>query len=625
MQLKNNSIQKAVGVFIVLLCIYILCFNGVPSTDDEQLYIALTESMATGRGYDALPLLGNDRLQGGAGGVEPMHSIAGIPIYQFAKFTGWGKAQTQFFMPALYTAATALLLVLTVKNRGFDDQIANLTGLIYGLGTIAFVYARMNFREPLAAMFFLLSVFILEKANNMNNQRKRIILVSLSWVSFFLAALTKITTLVLIPIHGFLTIREVRKGNLNFKQPRSWMITSLLLVVLLISAVFIYQVLPEASISRFTLRFVDYIRFTIPRIPHDYFWRAVAGLLFSPGKGLFIYSPILILALFSPFSRKSRGWLVGIGALILLTITQALIYDANWWGITWGTRTLIPALPLLILSAVPVIDRVKNSQNEGLKFLVSGLAILSVLIQFGRLFTADPAYIRWIIEITGRSMDSALQWDITLAPIFRYIWLGMQGSLSDIVWFHLHGFSLISIIIFACAFMAAMAFGILMIKKNAIHSRTSFLSVISVLALISSLFFCVMTDSRYYRHINAIEETRNKLCDTAGTNDLVLIDYYLSPFWLFYSNFGCDKIAWAGLPALQQTAINQDYFYPRLSKTEQIITMGLQSGNVYLISVLADENHTYSETFNEYGFQTQMVSSNNNHPIKIFKIKTANQ
>jgi len=68
----------------------------------------------------------------------------------------------------------------------------------------------------------------------------------------------------------------------------------------------------------------------------------LAGLLFSPGKGLIWYSPICVLAFFC--NRDVRLWLPFVLSLIL----HGMVHD--WTGGTgWGPRFLVPTLPLLLL------------------------------------------------------------------------------------------------------------------------------------------------------------------------------------------------------------------------------------------------------------------------------------
>ena len=161
MRSKRNY-SPYTAVFLILLCAYLLLFSGFSSTDDEQLFIVITENLAHGRGYSALPLFGNDRLQGQAGGVEPLHPIIGIPLYLLAGHFNLGKAHILYLLPALYTALTGALLVCIAERKGASPKTVAVLGLSYGLGTIALAYARMNFREPLAALLITTAVLCLE-------------------------------------------------------------------------------------------------------------------------------------------------------------------------------------------------------------------------------------------------------------------------------------------------------------------------------------------------------------------------------------------------------------------------------------------------------------------------------
>ena len=146
--------------------------------------------------------------------------------------------------------------------------------------------------------------------------------------------------------------------------------------------------------------FFKYIRYTLPRLPHDHFWLAVAGLLASPGKGLFIYSPMLALSLISPFLKRAKlvDWVLTMAALFSLAIVQALIYDNQWWGITWGTRALLPALPLAALASLPALDAGLNHSNRKVRIGLTFLLILGFCIQCGRLLVSDPVYLAYLTQ-----------------------------------------------------------------------------------------------------------------------------------------------------------------------------------------------------------------------------------
>lgn len=78
------------------------------------------------------------------------------------------------------------------------------------------------------------------------------------------------------------------------------------------------------------------------------------GLLLSPGKSLFLYAPVILLAPLGLWLMARRGNLAGrvAVALILAQTAASLIFNALWWAWTgnfaWGPRLIMPVLPLLI-------------------------------------------------------------------------------------------------------------------------------------------------------------------------------------------------------------------------------------------------------------------------------------
>jgi hypothetical protein len=606
--------------------VYLLVFNGVASTDDEQLYIALTEGMATGRGYSGLPLLGNDRLQGNNGSVEPAHPILGIPFYRLAELFGLGKAQTLFILPSIYTALTASLITLFTQRQGFAEKTAHFTGFAYGLGTIAFPYARMNFREPLAALLITSAFFLLEfqKSPEISTGR-RLFLLGASFLSLGIAALTKVTTSVVLPVYTVTLLAQLPHWK---KTPRVRYALSIvaLLAFLVLCTVFLVRVLPGESVSRFTPRFADYIRYTLPRLPHDHFWQAFAGLLLSPGKGLFIYSPILLCAFIAPFAGKYKNWMIGFSALGLLTATQALIYNDAWWSITWGTRALLPVLPLVVLAAVPGIERLLQGKNIAARRFGWGLLILSIFTQAGSLFASDPAYVGWVTQVTGRSMDAATQWQISLAPFFRYPWLGWQEKLTDIAWFHLSSIDMPALIFFMVLLVFTLGAGVGLLAGRGKKRWMVLLNIVLLFSLIRVTLGLVRTDTRYYANITPIEAARDAICELAAPEDLILIDSYLHPFWWHYSNFGCSNPHWAGLPYIHREAIQSELFYPRIENTERLIRTWLRKGNVYLISDPQGAVLSYQQELSEQGFLFSAICpSSDIRPFIISSISQSKQ
>ncbi len=104
------------------------------------------------------------------------------------------------------------------------------------------------------------------------------------------------------------------------------------------------------------------------------------GLLFSPARGLFVFSPFLLFLLFS--ARRlfrdpdANGLTVIVAAVVVL---QVIAYGFGDWrqGVSWGPRWMTDALPILMWMLPPVVAGLAMAGR-----IVFGLAcVASVAIQ----------------------------------------------------------------------------------------------------------------------------------------------------------------------------------------------------------------------------------------------------
>jgi hypothetical protein len=106
------------------------------------------------------------------------------------------------------------------------------------------------------------------------------------------------------------------------------------------------------------------------------------GLLLSPAAGLFIYVPLLPLALIGLFLAMRRLPLLASTALVLLAL-RILVY-AKWYGWAaywaWGPRYLVPAMPVLAVGLIEVCRRWSGLQS-GVKAAVALVLAVSGLVQ----------------------------------------------------------------------------------------------------------------------------------------------------------------------------------------------------------------------------------------------------
>jgi hypothetical protein len=89
----------------------------------------------------------------------------------------------------------------------------------------------------------------------------------------------------------------------------------------------------------------------------------LGGLLFSPARGLLVFSPFLLFLALAwrhlPRDRDERGLLLAMSVGVVL---QVLLYAKTDWraGISWGPRFLTDLLPLLLWMLVPVVAELRG-------------------------------------------------------------------------------------------------------------------------------------------------------------------------------------------------------------------------------------------------------------------------
>jgi hypothetical protein len=140
----------------------------------------------------------------------------------------------------------------------------------------------------------------------------------------------------------------------------------------------------------------------------------IAGLLFSPTRGLFVFSPFLLFVpLCLPLvlrDRATRGLTVVLGVAI---IGQLTLYGISDWrqGISWGPRWQTDMLPILVWMLPPVVAAL--SAVGRLAFgLASAVAItIEVVGAFWYTGVADP-----VIMAGRRPTKMQAAWDVRNAP-----------------------------------------------------------------------------------------------------------------------------------------------------------------------------------------------------------------
>jgi hypothetical protein len=126
------------------------------------------------------------------------------------------------------------------------------------------------------------------------------------------------------------------------------------------------------------------------------FLMGLYGLLLSAGKGVFFYSPALLLALAGAarFARRhvaEAGAILGVAAVHLVLYASLQNWDGDW---SWGPRYLLPCLPFLMLLALPVFDEPPAARAG--RVALAAVCAAGVGVQILAVLPHPWDYIRWI-------------------------------------------------------------------------------------------------------------------------------------------------------------------------------------------------------------------------------------
>ncbi len=358
----------AVGIFFLALAVYLLTFVGAPKSPDERALFSGIDSLIKRGDFKVNQIYwdySNVAMETTGGEMvpnyEPAQMILAIPFYLWGRSLG-AALQGVMMFNALVTAASVALLYLCFLELGYRRRTATLGALVYAFATLAWPYSRVFFREPLTVLAYLLAVYALLRYRP--PAPRRLLWPALAGAAAGLAFVTKQISVAAFPSLLLLAVAYEWRRPADAGSGRSLLRTRLR--VLLAAAVplaaivllgQVYQWTTLGGVETFARNIVEYT--TNPQLSSslpERMLRGGLGLTVSPFRGIFWYSPVLLLGLIGalPFTRRHR-W-EGI-AFLLLIAAHILGYSRYlYWsgGVAWGARYMLPIIPFLLLLAAPV-------------------------------------------------------------------------------------------------------------------------------------------------------------------------------------------------------------------------------------------------------------------------------
>ena len=447
----RRDVALAVSVGFLLFAVFVLCYRGGFHSIDEVSMFAVTESLVkigrpdtdqiawtqwTTSQREAQGFFGIDGHVYSKKGLAM--SLAMVPLYWVGLvIPGLGMLQTASLINQMVTAVTGALLYLTVRRLGYRERVALGVALLYGLATIAWVYSKYLFSEPLAGLLLLATAYLLVASRQQGGLWR----VVLAGFLVGLAVVTRANNLFLVPVFGAYMIAVSRPWSAVSSQrsavssQRSAVSSQRSAVSGQRSAVSSQQsagqqpngspappwpagasrdgLPPRSPLARWrepgrAALLLPALCFLLGLVPPALLlvgynwarsgnplqtgydltifspavWWGLYKLLFSPLRGLFVYSPLLLLSLPGLWWLWRRHRLEA--ALVVGSAGLTVLLFAAWTsgeGLSWGSRFLIPVVPLLCLPLAPVVERaMRGSLVTG--GLLIGLGLLSAVIQF---------------------------------------------------------------------------------------------------------------------------------------------------------------------------------------------------------------------------------------------------
>lgn len=435
--------RLAAGVAFVAFALYLLSFGGVfHNAADEWIMFALTESLAK-RGdarIDQLYWVG-EYMGWARFGVDGHlyvkyttfstgQSILGVAAYTFGRLVpGAGLAQAALLTNSAVVAATLALLVLFLGELRFSTRVALTTAALFGTGSILWPYAGTYFGEPLLGLAFLACFYCLIRyARERGGRRDGRLWIGATGCAWAVAVLAKPTGLLIGPF-ALGMLFALTRGEARGRRVQAALIATLPTAVVLAAVA-------ATSTARFGLGegYAHANSFSTPLLT------GLWGLLLSPGRSFFVYSPVAVLALPGLYFLW-RGHRPLAAALIAFSATYLLFFAlwSDWYGgrTNWGPRHLVPLVPLLAVGVAALLDA--HERRGRVWAMAGGLWLAGLAVQVPAvandylpvmldLIERHPAPIPEEAPAAARAFGS-----VRLSPVvLAWRWLAVERT--DLAW-----------------------------------------------------------------------------------------------------------------------------------------------------------------------------------------------
>lgn len=413
---QRRKLYISAIIFALFCCAYLITYRGLLSSIDELSLFSTTESLAQRGSLDVTQIAFAD-YHNAVGLLEPLHPLLAASLDWLAlRIDGLGNIQTVLLFDIGITALTASVLYLFLETMAFAPAVAVAASLLFGLATIAWPYTRTFLREPLAALLLLGAAWgwMYWKRHS----KWRFLMLTLGGLT--LALLTKVTSALAWPAFALAFLFQSGISRRERLQRVVW-----LSGVACVGGVVLLQGYTLRGMGENLLALTALLRgIDVGEMAARFF-----GLTLGAGRGLFVFSPLLLLALpgLALMWRRRRGEAALIGTIALLFLLGYSRYPAWHAGLSWGSRFLLPIIPLLLVPVAEWLSWVFTSRRWWAGLSTALLVGFSSAVQIA----ASTGQSSWVAALSA--WDNLFDYAHSPALLILSYWRPVH---FDMLWWH---------------------------------------------------------------------------------------------------------------------------------------------------------------------------------------------
>ena len=336
----------------------------------------------------------------------------------------------EIFYGPLFSAFAVSLFFLISRTFDYSNKISLSLSLIFALTTTVWAYSQTSLNVMPVTSFVLLSYFLFRKFEK-TNKIKFLVFSGLAAGFGFLVRLDAI--LFIVPVFLYILIFTVKR-KFHVKHFFSYIFTVFPFYI-------ISQEIGKINYKTNTIEELEGVSDTISLVRYlNLDW--VYGLLFSPGVGLFIFSPILLTAFvsFCDFYNKNKASTI---LFISIAFTYIIYYGSflHWHGlVSWGSRYLVEIIPFLLIPLGASFQKRKSKMFiifVIILLIIGFIANLSYIVQDVSWFVwGRPGYEQGLYGIakyeTALYLHEATKWTFEYSQLTHSIMIMINAVQPDI-------------------------------------------------------------------------------------------------------------------------------------------------------------------------------------------------